>query len=52
MQPLLARTHNYAIWDDHDFGPNDSDRSSAIKAITLEAFKDSWPNPSYGQGAG
>ena len=52
MQPLLARTHNYAIWDDHDFGPNDSDRSSATKAITLEAFKDFWANPSYGQGAG
>ena len=52
MQPLLARTHNYAIWDDHDFGPNDSDRSSVTKAIALEAFKDFWANPSYGQGAG
>jgi alkaline phosphatase D len=27
MQRLLASTHNYATWDDHDFGPNNSDRS-------------------------
>ncbi|MBF9238370.1 alkaline phosphatase family protein [Hymenobacter sp. BT683] len=52
MQPLLARTHNYAIWDDHDFGPNDSDRSYVTKSTTLEAFKDFWANPNYGQGAG
>ncbi|MBT3453481.1 MAG: alkaline phosphatase family protein, partial [Lentimicrobiaceae bacterium] len=26
MQAFLASTHNYAILDDHDFGPNDSDR--------------------------
>jgi alkaline phosphatase D len=25
VQPLLAATRHYAIWDDHDFGPNDSD---------------------------
>ncbi|MCB0572700.1 MAG: alkaline phosphatase family protein, partial [Phaeodactylibacter sp.] len=27
MQPLLASTHHYAIWDDHDYGPNNSNRS-------------------------
>lgn len=26
LQPFLASTHHYAIWDDHDYGPNDSDR--------------------------
>ncbi len=48
MQPLLAATHHYAIWDDHDFGPNDSDRSFIHKDLTLEAFKLFWGNPSYG----
>lgn len=48
MQPLLAKTQNFAIWDDHDFGPNDSDRSFYNKNLTLEAFKDFWANKSYG----
>jgi alkaline phosphatase D len=52
MQPLLARTHNYAIWDDHDYGANDSDRGSPYKDITLAAFKDFWANPNYGLAAG
>lgn len=48
MQPLLASTHHYAIWDDHDFGPNDSDRSFKNKNITLEAFQLFWGNPTFG----
>ena len=48
MQPLLAKTQNFAIWDDHDFGPNDSDRSFYNKHITQQAFKDFWANKSYG----
>lgn len=48
MQSFLASTAHYAIWDDHDFGPNDSDRSYHMSAYTLEAFKDFWDNPTYG----
>lgn len=48
LQPLLASTHHYAIWDDHDFGPNDSDRSFIHKDKTLNAFKLFWGNPTYG----
>ncbi len=47
MQPLLASTHHYATWDDHDFGPDDSDRSFWLKPVTLEAFKLFWGNPNY-----
>lgn len=47
MQPLLASTHNYAIWDDHDYGPNDADRAYWLKPVTLEAFKLFWANPNY-----
>ena len=48
LQPLLGSVHHYAIWDDHDYGPNNSDRSFIHKDITLKAFKDFWANPSYG----
>ena len=50
MQALLGSVHNYAIWDDHDYGPNDSDRSYALKDETLKVFKDFWANPHYGLG--
>jgi alkaline phosphatase D len=48
MQRLLATTHNYATWDDHDFGPNNSNRSFIHKEKTLEAFKLFWTNPTFG----
>lgn len=48
LQKLLANTHHYATWDDHDFGPNNSDRSFWNKATTLEVFKLFWANPSFG----
>ncbi|MBK6620264.1 MAG: alkaline phosphatase family protein [Saprospirales bacterium] len=48
MQPLLASTHNYAIWDDHDFGPDNSDRGFVHKDKTLRAFELFWANPGYG----
>jgi alkaline phosphatase D len=50
MQPLLAAAHHYATWDDHDYGPNDSDRSYWLNDVTLQAFKDFWANPNYGAG--
>ncbi|MCE2503966.1 MAG: alkaline phosphatase family protein [Chlorobi bacterium] len=48
LQPLLASTHHYAIWDDHDFGPNNSDRGFREKETTCEAFRLFWGNPTYG----
>lgn len=45
LQPMLANMHHYAIWDDHDYGPNDSDRSFWNKNITEEAFNAFWCNP-------
>ncbi len=42
MQPLLGTVHNYATWDDHDFGPNDSDYTFWNKDITTEAFQLFW----------
>lgn len=48
LQPLLAATHHYAIWDDHDFGPNDSDGTWAHKDMVWEVFRAFWGNPTYG----
>lgn len=47
LQPLLGSVHHYAIWDDHDYGPNDADRSFALKNVTSEAFRLFWGNPNY-----
>ncbi len=48
LQPVLGSMSNYAIWDDHDYGPNDSDRGYYLKDKTLTTFKLFWANPSYG----
>lgn len=45
MARLLASRPNYAIWDDHDFGPNDADRTYALRGEALKLFLDHWPNP-------
>ncbi len=48
MQALLAGSAHYAIWDDHDYGPNDCDRGFWNKEQTLDAFKLFWANQRYG----
>ena len=48
LQPLLGGVHHYATWDDHDYGPDDSDRSFVHKTIAQEAFTHFWGNPSFG----
>lgn len=48
LQPLMHNMSNYAIWDDHDYGPDNSDSSFIFKEKALELFKNYWANPSYG----
>jgi alkaline phosphatase D len=48
MQNLLSAAHHYAIWDDHDYGPNDANRSFPHKDKTLDAFKLFWANNGFG----
>lgn len=48
IQEFLRVCPHYAIWDDHDFGPNDSNGSYIHKDWTLEAFQLFWGNPSFG----
>lgn len=48
MEELLASVIHYATWDDHDYGPNDSDRSYIHKDMAREWFMRFWANPNYG----
>ncbi len=48
LQKLLRSTHHYAIWDDHDFGPNNSNAGFVYKPVSLETFRRYWPNPTAG----
>ncbi|MEL6356450.1 MAG: alkaline phosphatase D family protein, partial [Bacteroidota bacterium] len=48
LQPLLANTHHYAIWDDHDYGPNNADRTFVQKELTTKAFDLFWGNLTCG----
>ena len=49
FRQLTASTPTYGIYDDHDFGPNDCDGDHPFADEALAAFKEYWPNPSYGQ---
>lgn len=48
LQALLAGTHHYAMWDDHDYGANDSDWTFRDRDASFKIFQDYWLNPSYG----
>ncbi len=48
MQTLLGNALNIGTWDDHDFGPNDSDRSFQLKDEALRVFSDYFPMPNRG----
>ncbi|WP_154222597.1 alkaline phosphatase D family protein [Marinicella rhabdoformis] len=48
LQPLMHSMPNYAIWDDHDYGPDNAASDFIFKEKSLELFKNYWANPSYG----
>jgi alkaline phosphatase D len=45
---FLESCPQYATWDDHDYGPNDSDSRFKLKDTSLAVFKKFWVNPYYG----
>jgi alkaline phosphatase D len=48
LQKFLKAMSHYAIWDDHDYGPNDADKSYVLKDASRNAFMKYWANPTYG----
>lgn len=46
---ITRSTPGYAIWDDHDFGPDNSDGALKGKEQALQCFKEHWANPAYGE---
>jgi len=40
-----ATTPIYAVWDDHDYGLDNSDRTQPGKQRSLKTFNEIWPNP-------
>lgn len=49
FREVTRRVPTYAIWDDHDYGPNDSDSTAKGKEHSLRTFKEHWANPAYGE---
>lgn len=50
LQPFLSSMGHLAIWDDHDYGPNDFGKSYFLKQTSREIFSSFWPNHTYGDG--
>ena len=48
IRALMATTPSYGIWDDHDYGPNNSDRTFSYREETLELYRRYWPNSGGG----
>ncbi len=49
FEKIIREKPTYAIWDDHDFGPNNSDGTTEGKEDSLRVFRDWWANPGYGE---
>lgn len=49
LQRFLKAMPQYAIWDDHDYGPDNADKSYILKDASRKVFMDSWCNPGFGE---
>jgi alkaline phosphatase D len=49
LQKFMSSMPQYAIWDDHDFGPDNSGKSYILKEESRKVFMNYWCNPSYGE---
>jgi alkaline phosphatase D len=49
LQKLRATRANYAIWDDHDYGPDDANKSWEYKKEALQLFSSYWGNKTFGE---
>jgi alkaline phosphatase D len=45
---VIRQIPTLAIWDDHDYGPNDAGGDEPGKSASLRAFREVYANPAYG----
>ena len=48
LEAMLRTVPCYAVWDDHDYGPNNADRTFELREEAALAFRQMWANPAYG----
>ncbi|MBL9216820.1 MAG: alkaline phosphatase D family protein [Opitutaceae bacterium] len=46
--PALRSIPQLAVWDDHDFGVGDGDRTNPVREGALTVFRQYWANPAGG----
>lgn len=49
LQKFMASMPQYAIWDDHDYGPNDAGKDYILKNESRNVFMNYTLNPGYGE---
>lgn len=49
LQNFWKAMPQYAMWDDHDYGPNDIGKNYILKNTSRDIWKKYWCNPSYGE---
>ena len=47
MRTLFPSCPQYAIWDDHDYGPNDQDSTYEFAELSRAEFKSQWGTEAY-----
>lgn len=48
LQNFLKAMPHLAVWDDHDYGPNDMGKNYILKESSRDVFKNYWLNKNYG----
>lgn len=49
LMQCMQRMANYATWDDHDYGPNNTDSRWKLRREARLVHRYMWANPGYGQ---
>ena len=49
LRNFLKSMPQFAIWDDHDYGPNDIGENYILKDVSRDIWKNYWCNASYGE---
>ena len=51
LLPVMRSMPTYSVWDDHDYGPNDSNQSFALRSESRLVHRYLWAgNPGFGEG--